>query len=115
MRDYQHKLLPKFGPLPPLELSILVFCLLFAIAVDLQALNRLRLGCLAKFAAAKEVGKMEEALEAIVVKVAVEAAVEVEEVEIKAAIVEAQFLYSEEVEEANLANLEEVRLLHLAM
>jgi hypothetical protein len=95
-RDYQHKLLPKFGPSPPLELSISVFCLLFAIAVDLQALNRLRLGCLAKFAAAKEVGKVEEALEAIVVKVAeaivvkaaeaivvkaaVEAAVEVEEV-----------------------------------
>ncbi len=77
---------------------------MFVIAVDLQALNRLRLDCLAKFAAAKEIGKVEEVLEAIVVKiaeaivvkaaeaivvkVAVETAVEIEEVEIKAAIVE---------------------------
>ncbi len=79
----------KFGPSPSLELSISVFCLLFVIAVDLQALNRLRLDCLAKFAAAKEVGKVEEVLEAIVVKAAVETAVEVEKIEIKVAIVEA--------------------------
>jgi hypothetical protein len=65
---------------------------------------------------AKEVGKVEEAVEAIVVKAAVEAAVEaaieVEEVEMEIAIVEAQFLYSKEVEEANLANLKEVQLRH---
>ena len=81
----------------------------------MQALNRLRLDCLAKFAAAKEVGKVKEILEAIVIKAAVETAVEMEKIEIKAAIVEAQFLYSKEVEEANLANLEEIQLLHLAM
>jgi len=80
--------LPKFGFLPPLELSISIFCLLFVIAVDLQALNRLRLDYLAKFVATKEVGKVEEALEAIVVKTAVKTTVEVEKIKIKAAIVE---------------------------
>jgi len=107
--------LPKFGTSPPLEFLISVFCLLFAIAVDLQALNRLRLDYLAKFAAAKEVEKVEETLKTIVVKTAVKTAVEIEKIEIKAAIVETQFLYSEEIKEANLANFEKIQLLHLAM
>ncbi len=47
-------------------------------------------------------------LEAIVIKTAVKTAVKVEKIKIKAAIVEVQFLYSEEIEEANLANLEEI-------
>ena len=55
----------------------------------MQALNRLRLDCLAKFAAAKEVGKVEKALKTIVIKTAVKTAVEVEKIKIKTAIVEA--------------------------
>ena len=121
----------KFGLSPPLELSILVFCLLFAIAVDLQALNRLRLNYLTKFATAKEVEKVEETLktiiikiaeaivvkatETIIIKTAVETAVKMEKIKIKTTIIEAQFLYSKEIEEANLANLEKIQLLHLTM
>jgi len=107
--------LPKFGPSPPLEFLISVFCLLFAIAVDLQALNRLRLDYLAKFAAAKNVRKVKEILETIIIKTTIETAVEMEKIEIKTAIVEAQFLYSKEIKEANLANLEEIQLLHLTI
>jgi len=47
-------------------------------------------------------------LKAIVIKTAVKTAVEIKKIKIKAAIIETQFLYSEEVEEANLTNLEEI-------
>ncbi len=56
-----------------------------------------------------------KATETIIIKTAVETAVKMEKIKIKTTIIEAQFLYSKEIEEANLANLEKIQLLHLTM